>query len=131
MLKTFTGREYVFNKFKKGDGSLAYNRSQVCNYPVQGTATADIMPLCMVVAFRRLRSKGLFDTGVKFINQVHDSIIMDVPEHLCEEVGKNIFDIFADIPNLARNYWGYDWIVPMAGEVKVGENWSEMTKLKF
>ena len=130
-LKVFTGREFIFNKYKNKDGSWSYSRPQICNYAVQGVATADIMPLCMVVAFRRLRRSGYFDKGVKFINQVHDSIILDSPNHLCEEVGKIIFDVFAEIPQLVKQYWGYDWATPMAGEVAIGPNWKEMTKIKY
>jgi len=33
-LKTFTGREYIFTKYKQKDGSWAYSRPAVCNYPV-------------------------------------------------------------------------------------------------
>ena len=93
-LKSFTGREYVFQKYKGKDGSFSYSRPAVCNYPVQGLATADIMPLCMLVVYRRLRSAGMFDKGVKLINQVHDSLILDVPNHLIDFVGDLVINVF-------------------------------------
>lgn len=130
-LKAFSGREYIYNKYRNKDGSWSYSRPQVCNYIVQGTATADVMPLCMLVAHRRLAKGGYFEKGVKFINQVHDSIILDAPDELCEEVAKIIIGIFRDIPKLVYNYWGYNWITPMDGESKIGYTWSDMKKLKI
>jgi len=130
-LKTFTNREYVFTKFRNKDGSWGYSRPMVCNYPVQGIATADVMPLCMVVIFRRLRKGGYFEKGVKFINQVHDSIILDVPNYLIEEVASICLNVFRSIPELVSSYFDYEWITPMDGECKAGYNWSNMTKLKI
>lgn len=130
-LKSFTGREYIFHKYQNKDGSWLYSRPQVCNYVVQGTATADIMPLCMLVIFRRLESKGYFEKGVKFINQVHDSIILDSPNKYVEEVADLAINVFREIPKLVKHYWNYDWIVPMNGEAKIGTNWGEMEKLKI
>lgn len=131
LLKTFTGREYIFQKFQDGDGAWKYSRPTVCNYPVQGTATADIMPLCMLVIFRRLRDEGYFEKGVKLINQVHDSIILDVPNIYIDKVAEVCYNVFTSIPDLVRHYFQYDWIVPMTGEIKVGNNWSDMEKLKL
>jgi DNA polymerase-1 len=130
-LKSFTGREYIFKRYQNKDGSWSYNRSQVCNFPVQGVCTADVMPLCMLVAYRRLGKLGYFERGVKFINQVHDSIILDAPDELCEEVARHIIGVFRDIPKLVYNYWGYKWIVSMDGEAKIGHTWSDMKKLKI
>lgn len=130
-LKSFTGREYIFNKYRNKDGSWGYSFPQVCNYVVQGLCTADVMPLCMVVIFRRLRKGGYFEKGVKFINQVHDSIILDVPNYLIEEVASICLNVFRSIPELVSNYFDYEWCVPMDGEAKVGYDWSNMTKLKI
>jgi len=85
----------------------------------------------MLVISRRLRAADLFNQGVKLINQVHDSIILDVPNHLIDKVAEIIINVFRSIPELVSNYFDYDWIVPMDGEIKVGYNWSNMTKLKI
>jgi len=129
-LKTFTGREYRFQKYKK-KGIWEYSRPAVCNYPVQGTATADVMPLCMVVIYRRLKREGLLDKGVKLINQVHDSIILDAPNKYIDITGELCYNVFNSIPELVSKYFNYEWVVPMDGEIKVGNNWSDMTKLKL
>ena len=125
----FTGRRWVFSKVKQNNGSWAYNRPSTCNYVVQGVSTGDIVPLCMITLNNWLHKSGLRD--VKIINQVHDSIVLDCPEHLVELVGRECVSIFERIPQLVKAYWCYDWVVPMTGEVKYGPNWGEMTKLKI
>jgi len=130
-LKSFTGREYVFNKNKNKDGSWGYIKAQVCNFPCQGCATADIMPLCMLVIYRKLKKLGYLEKGVKLVNQVHDSIILDSPNKYVEEVGNICYTVFNSIPQLVKNYWGYTWVTPMTGEIKIGNNWSDMNKLSF
>ena len=85
----------------------------------------------MVVIFRRLRDRDYFNQGVKFINQVHDSIILDMPEKLIEEVATICIEVFREIPKLVYQYWGYNWITPMSGEAKAGINWAEVVKLNI
>jgi DNA polymerase-1 len=128
-LQTFTGRIYVFEKSSQFDGSLDYSRPAVCNYPVQGTATADIVPLVMCQIKNRLQKEKMYD--IKIINQVHDSIVFDTPKKDVDKLAKICYYYFRTIPESVFKYWGYEWITPMDGEVKVGNDWSNMQKVKF
>ena len=127
-IQTFTGRKYVFQRKQQKDGSWQYERPSVCNYPVQGTSTGDIIPLVMVQVFKKIKGLGLED--VKIINQVHDSIVFDLPEKDVDITAKWCYHYFRGIPQSAKAMWNYDWVVPMDGEIKIGENWSDMTKYK-
>jgi DNA polymerase I len=130
-LQTFTGRIYKFDMKQQKDGSYAYERPSVCNYPVQGTSTGDIIPLVMVQVHKKLRALGLLDR-VKIINQVHDSIVLDLPRDLIDITARTCIEYFQKIPQSVKAYWGYNWVTPMDGEVKIGEvNWSEMPKYKI
>jgi DNA polymerase I-like protein with 3'-5' exonuclease and polymerase domains len=130
-MQSFTGRIYKFDMKHQKDGSYAYERPGVCNYIVQGTSTGDIVPLVMVQIHRRLRTLGLLDR-VKIINQVHDSIVFDLPKELVDITAKICIEYFQKIPQSVKAYWGYPWVCPMDGEIKVGEtNWSEMQKYKI
>lgn len=124
-----TGRILTFHKHKEKQGVMMYSRPDVCNYPVQSLATADIVPLAMVVISRRLQREGLSDI-VKLINQVHDSIILDAPEEYVDAAAKICYNTFNDLPKLVTQYFGFEYNVPMTGEVKYGHNWNEMTKWK-
>lgn len=125
--EAFTGRRWVLDKTKQSNGAFGYNRPSVCNYIVQGVSTGDVVPLCMITLSNRLKKKGF--TDAKIINQVHDSIVLDVPTRDVEAVAKECKQVFQDIPKLVKRYWGYDWVVPMDGEVKAGYNWKDMKKI--
>lgn len=124
--EAFTGRRWVFNKVLQKNGSYMYNRPSVCNYIVQGVSTGDIVPLCMITLNNFITKNGLND--VKIINQVHDSIVLDVSKKYVDDIATQCYNVFRRIPDLVKEYWNYDWIVPMDGEVKIGTNWGEMTK---
>lgn len=129
-LQSFTGRKYVFTKELQKDGSWAYSRPSVCNYPVQGASTGDIMPLVMCQIYNKLTQLGLLK-HIKFINQVHDSLVFDCPKKYVEPLAEVCYHYFRSIPQSVKSYWGYNWITPMNGEVKQGDNWSEMTLVKL
>lgn len=123
-----TGRILTFQKHLKG-GVMMYGRPDVCNYPVQSLATADIVPLAMVVIHRRLKKEGLHD--VKMINQVHDSIIFDAPKKDVDKTCEICITVFRELPKLIESYFGFKYNVPMDGEAKFGNNWNELVKWKF
>ena len=67
-----SGRRYCFPDTQWTKWGTATNRTAICNYPVQGFATADILPCCLVDLEKRLRPyKSLI------CNTVHDSIVID------------------------------------------------------
>jgi DNA polymerase I-like protein with 3'-5' exonuclease and polymerase domains len=127
-LQTFTGRIYQFKPELQKDGSWIYEKPSICNYPVQGTATGDIVPLVMIQICRELKKRELFE--VKPINQVHDSIVFDSPKKHVDELAEICYYYFRRLPQSIKEFWGYDWKTPMDGELKVGNDWSTMTKIK-
>lgn len=120
-----TGRILTFHKQMKG-GVLQYNRPDICNYPVQSFATADIVPLTMIVVNQRLKREGLYD--VKIINQVHDSIILDTPDKYVDRVCSLVYNVFKEIPQLVERCFGFEYNIPMSGECKYGQNWNSLVK---
>lgn len=123
-----TGRILTFHKHKEKGGILNYSKPEVANYCVQSLATADIVPLAMIVAYRRLQKEELYD--VKIINQVHDSIILDAPKKDVDKACSIVIQVFRDIPKLVEAYFGFNYNVPMDGDAKYGNNWNEMVKWK-
>lgn len=122
--KSCTGRVYSFKKYKTRDGSWEYKRSEVVNYPIQGLATGDVMPLVLIDFFKKCQN---ISSDIKLINQVHDSIVVDAPDNLVAEVAEAAHESFGSVPSMMKRFYGYDWVVPITSEVKFGNNWSEMT----
>jgi len=125
--KTFTGRHYKFSPKRKNDGTLEYPWPSVCNFAVQGTATGDVVPLVLVKLFPVLNK---ISKDIKLINQVHDSIVLDCPSKYLTDVCTEALTMFRAIPKLIKQQYDYDWVVPMDGECKYGEDWSDMKTFK-
>ena len=68
-----TGRKYTFKPDHRGE----WPRTTILNYPVQGLG-ADIMSLIRISAWKRIRREL---PEVLFVNTVHDSIVLDLPEN--------------------------------------------------
>lgn len=97
------------------------------NYPVQGTG-ADIMTLARVIFRKRLKEKP-YANLIYLVTSVHDSIIVDCPNELVNEVAKLLYQVFADLQKNIKSIWGYEWKVPLECECKIGMTMKDMTKL--
>jgi len=117
------GREWLIPYIDKIPWTL------LTNYPVQGTG-ADIMLLARVIFRKRLKEKE-WNKLVYLITSVHDSIIVDCPKYLINDVIKLFHESFAAIiPNI-KTIWGYTWKVPLECECKIGFTMKDMTKVAF
>jgi DNA polymerase I-like protein with 3'-5' exonuclease and polymerase domains len=124
-IKIPSGREYAFpNVQRKRDGSVTFF-TQIKNYPVQGFATADIVPLALVEIFNRLKP---YRSCV--VNSVHDSIVIDVHPEEVENVVEVVDSVQKDLIGLINRRWDIDFNVPLALEAKIGINWLEQTELE-
>ena len=90
------------------------------NYPVQGFATGDIVPIVLLEIEKRLDIDGL---NSLLVNTVHDSVVIDV--HPSEE--KAVLGIIQEIndklSDIFESYYDIDINVPMLLEAKMGNNW--------
>jgi DNA polymerase I-like protein with 3'-5' exonuclease and polymerase domains len=118
-----TGRIY---KFKLGYNNK-YNERQIKNYPVQGTAGGDILPLCAIIIWKGMKSRGMKS---KPILTVHDSIVFDVVRSERETLADLCMKIFNNLPKYIKLYWGINWIVPITGEVEVGPNYGKTKRIR-
>jgi DNA polymerase-1 len=85
---------------------------QAINAPLQGTA-ADIVKLAMIAVQAWLESERL---GSKLVLQVHDELVLEVPEHELAHVRVELPRRMAGVLELA---------VPLLAEVGAGANWEQ------
>ena len=121
-----SGREYAFPFARRMPWGSSSNSTQVKNYPVQGFATADIVPLtCIAVDNLMVQNK----VKSLLINTIHDSVLIDV--HPNEE--DMIIDIVKkgarNVVPMMKEYYDIDFNVPLDTDVKVGYNWLEMREV--
>jgi DNA polymerase-1 len=82
------------------------------NAPMQGTA-ADLIKLSMIAVQRWLDEEGL---QAKMVMQVHDELVLEVPEPELELVRRRLPELMAGVAQLK---------VPLLAEVGVGPNWEQ------
>jgi DNA polymerase-1 len=79
---------------------------------MQGTA-ADLIKLAMIAVQNWLENDHLQS---KMIMQVHDELVLEVPESELELVRKKLPELMANVAQLH---------VPLLAEVGIGKNWEE------
>ena len=80
------------------------------NTPIQGTA-ADIIKIAMVKVYHRLKSEC---PEAKLILQVHDELIVEVPQKLALKAAKILGEEMQNV---------VDFTVPLTAEVSMGGSW--------
>lgn len=101
--------------------------TKLSNYPVQGTA-ADVMMIARISFWNRLQKKP-WGHRVLIISSVHDSIVVDAPSELLMEISALFHEVFRDLPDNIYKLFGYKWDVPLACEVKYGNDMKNMKKV--
>ena len=118
MITTPSGRQYAFpNVVRKMNGTVSYF-TQIKNYPVQGFATADIVPVVLIEIEKRLS-----DMHSCIVNTVHDSVVIDIHPDEEAQVLWHINDVNNNLTELINNSFRVNLNVPMLLEAKIGPNW--------
>lgn len=128
---TPTGRVYKYEpKMKRGDWE--WPRTDILNYIVQGMA-AEFMAIARVTAYRRYQNEP-WKNQVKFINTVHDSILIDanVDEGTIEwyNICIALEKVFEDIPVNFQRMFKKEVNVPFSGEIKYGADWGNLKEFR-
>jgi DNA polymerase I len=82
------------------------------NAPMQGTA-ADLIKLAMIAVSRWITENAL---GSRLVMQVHDELVLEVPDAEVELVRERVPELMSAVAPLR---------VPLAAEVGVGDNWDQ------
>lgn len=121
-----SGRQYAFPSARWTKYGTATQRTNICNYPVQGFATADLLPMALVKLDSELRGKGMRSV---ICNTVHDSIVIDVfpgEEKKCIEV---MSEAMLSIPQETKRRYGVAYDMPVGIELKMGKNWLDLQEV--
>jgi len=86
---------------------------EAINMPIQGT-NADMIKIAMVRLDQHLRDRGL---GARLILQVHDELVLEVPDNELAQVSGMVRDDMVNAMHLS---------VPVKVEMKTGRNWYEV-----
>lgn len=127
-----TGRSYALPLYRKTTPTgVEYSPSwtQVCNYPCQGFATADIVPMMIAVL---LDNRDDSPYPYQLRNTVHDSILISCHSAHVEAVHMFVKRILEyPYPHLKRLFNITDFDLPLLVETSVGSNWGNTKPLYF
>lgn len=118
-----TGRTYSFPNIKRTSYGCNFNTT-VKNYPVQGYATADIVPSVLIEIH-----KDLMEFKSKIIATIHDSILIDVHPEEIDIVKEILKKTLANIKTILYTRYKIDFKTPLTGEIKLGDNAYDMIKI--
>jgi DNA polymerase-1 len=112
-VQSLFGRRRYFPELRTGGPRRQAAEREAINAPIQATA-ADIMKIAMINVDAALRSRKL---KAKLLLQVHDELILEVPEDEVDEV----------VALVCEHMEGaFAMRVPLQVDVEVGPNWLEM-----
>ena len=120
-LTTPYGLKFYWPEVKVSRSGHVNVGTEVHNFPVQGLATGEIIPLVLVHFWHLIEG-----TGITVVNTIHDSIISLVPkgsEQLYEDLSKWCFTD-AVFPYL-RDAYQYEFVAPLGCGIKLSRNWGE------
>ena len=115
-VETFIGRRRYIADIRAANRQLRFAAERMAvNMPIQGGA-ADIMKQAMILVDEALRERGLRS---RILLQVHDELLLEAP-------GEEVDDLVV----LLRERMGAAEAlkVPLDVDVKVGDNWGDMTR---
>jgi DNA polymerase-1 len=112
-VETVFGRRLYLPEIQGGNGPRrAGAERQAINAPMQGTA-ADLIKLAMIAVQRSLDDE---QRATKMVMQVHDELVLEVPDDELEWTRAAVPRVMAGVASLK---------VPLLAEVGVGRNWDE------
>jgi len=96
---------------------------QVCNYPVQHLATAEIVPIGVVYTWHYMKAAGM--KGF-LINTIHDSIISEIPPDE-EDLFREILPVTCvdRVVDYMYTMYSIDFDVPLAVDIGINSHWGE------
>jgi len=127
--QTETGRKYCFSEYYNESSwstrMYTFSPTELKNYPVQGLATGDIVPMMLGIIFRQLLGRD----DVKMVNTVHDSLMFDVKSDSADAFITEITTIL----QCTHMYFEETFKKPLALKLNagasIGKNWFDMKEL--
>jgi DNA polymerase-1 len=108
-------RRYVPGIYEDNQPLYQEARRIAINTVAQGTA-AEVMKKGMIEVYKAIQERGI---GAKIILQIHDELLLTIPESELEETKDLVQQILENV---------VQWKVPLKVTTRQGANWAEVTK---
>ena len=132
-----TKRQYTatYRQSDYGNHDWQLSPTEFKNYPVQGFATGDMVPLIInmiIDNLDNLKTRG-YDTwtqgNILFINTIHDSAMFDCHEADLAYLLTAVEETFRDLKETFKQLFNYDLQLNYNYSAKFGVNWKEVIEI--
>ena len=121
-----SGRYYSFKDVYRMRYGGVSNSTAIKNYPVQGFATADLLPIALIKLKKLLTDRKMHSI---ICNTVHDSIVMDVYPEEQDLAVETMKEAMMSLPEECKHRYNIDYDMPIGFEIKIGNNWLDMKEV--
>lgn len=126
-----TGRHYVFTQYYNDmRKDYSFSPTELKNWPIQGFATGDVVPMMVGILLRKLEEKGL-TPRVKLVMTVHDSVVLDVPLDLLQDCAILAKQTLEDAPKYLKSIFNINFPCQLKVGVEAGYNWQDKKELEL
>lgn len=116
-----TGLVFYYPKAQHSRSGYVDGTTQICNYPVQNLATAEIIPIAVTHLWHSIKAMQSF-----LVNTVHDSAIAELHPEEVEEFRKIAEDSFTNYVYFYLNkVYDIQFTVPLGTGFKASSHWGE------
>lgn len=120
---TETGYRFYFPEATISQSGYIKGTTEIYNFPIQQTSTADFIPLAVCLLWHACASYG---DSVLVLNTIHDSVIADVAEEVLPEYYELVKWAFTDgAKEMMKKLYGIELIVPLGVEINNAEHWND------
>lgn len=128
-----TGRRYIFQEYDaptwiRGK-DVGFSPTEMKNYPVQGFATADIVPMMLGKVLKNVMTNPAYSSGVKIINTVHDSLLFDCDSYLVPQFLEDVTIELKRTNEYLLDIFGITVDVDFAFDIEIGDSWGTTKKV--
>lgn len=135
--QSVTGRVYAFREYPNSPEikrwkkrECSFSPTELKNYPVQGLATGDIVPMMLGKMLRVLKNNPALADKCLMINTVHDSIVFDVHRDVLDMAAVTIKDTLEKAPAYFEDTFKTPFTLPLKVELSAGPSWGELEDLQ-
>ena len=129
--KSPTGRHYIFkkypNEYRKGE--MTFSPTELKNWPIQGFATGDVVPMMVGILLRELETAGISREAL-LVMTVHDSVVLDTTEEVCYKAASIAKKTLENAPMYLKMYFDIDFPCQLKVGVEAGDNWQDKQEIK-
>lgn len=122
MFTTAYGMKFYFPDTKMRPGGYITNSTSICNFPVQGGATGEIIPIALVYFWHRCRGRN-----IRPFLTIHDSIVARVHKDSQEEfINISKQALTYDVYEFLERIYNWKFRVPLGMGCKISSHWGDV-----